>query len=106
MTVIHNKAVRDRIPEIIEKDDKKPVVKILNDEEFLGELEKKLREEVEEYLINRKVEELIDLEEVLLRILELRHISYEEFVNRRLEKKRERGGFESNHFLIRVDVSE
>ena len=45
----YNKLVRDKIPEIIEGNGEKPVTRILNDEEYLKELNTKLQEEVNEY---------------------------------------------------------
>ena len=48
MTTIYNKAIRDKIPELIENSGKRGIVKQLSDEEFLPELEKKLNEEVNE----------------------------------------------------------
>ena len=38
--ILHNKLVRDKIPEIIEKAVKTPVMHILSDEEYTAELEK------------------------------------------------------------------
>ena len=58
--VIYNKAIRDKIPEIIKNSGNSSVVKNLSNEKFLVELEKKLKEEVEEYLENKSVEELTD----------------------------------------------
>ena len=46
--VIYNKVIRDKIPEIIKNSGNSSVVKNLSDEKFLVELEKKLKEEVEE----------------------------------------------------------
>ena len=63
--VIYNKAIRDKIPEIIKNSGNSSVVKNLSDEKFLVELEKKLKEEVEEYLENKSVEELTDIIEVI-----------------------------------------
>ena len=103
MTVIYNKAVRDRIPEIIQRSGKKPIVVTYDDDEYLRVLETKLREEVNEYLDTKEINELVDIEETLLRILELRHIKLEDFTELRLGKKKERGGFESNLFLERVE---
>ena len=42
MEKIYNKLVRDNIPEIIIQDNRKPVTKILNDDCYKKELEKKL----------------------------------------------------------------
>ena len=44
----YNKAIRDKIPEIIRNSGSKPNVKSLSDDEFLIEMEKKLDEEVAE----------------------------------------------------------
>ena len=43
------KLVRDRIPEIIIADGKKPITRILDNDEYLRELDKKLNEEIAEY---------------------------------------------------------
>ena len=43
---IYNKLVRDNIPEIMIKNGAKPVTKILSDDEYLNELNKKLQEEL------------------------------------------------------------
>lgn len=45
MRAIHNKLVRNKIPEIIKNAGKTPVTLILSDEEYLSELDKKLNEE-------------------------------------------------------------
>ena len=37
---VYNKLVRDRIPEIINNDNRKAIVKILNDDDYLKELNK------------------------------------------------------------------
>ena len=59
MEKIYNKLVRDKIPEIIENDGEKPIVRVLNDNEYKKELEKKLKEEYEEFLIrNPDVEKI------------------------------------------------
>ncbi len=45
----YNKAIRDKIPEIIEQSGSKCNVKTLSDEQFLSKLEEKISEEVPEY---------------------------------------------------------
>lgn len=99
MTKYH-KAIRDKIPEIIEKDGYTCNVETLSDEEFLIQIEKKLSEEVVEYQNDKKPEELADILEVIYRIAKLRGISKEELENIRIKKLEERGGFEKNLFLI------
>ena len=46
----YKKLVRDKIPEIIEKDNLVPICRTLNDKEYQIELNKKLVEEVKEYI--------------------------------------------------------
>ena len=45
-----NKLVRDKIPEIIKNNNETPITRILSDEEYKIELEKKLYEEYQEVL--------------------------------------------------------
>ena len=61
MEKIYNKLVRDRIPEIIEADGRKCETVILSDEEYIAALDKKLSEELAEYLESGSLEELADL---------------------------------------------
>lgn len=94
------KAVRDRVPEIIRGSGRECTVKVLTDPEFLLELEKKLAEELEEYLESKTLEELADLLEVIYRVAELRGSSKEILEALRMKKRQERGGFEKNLFLL------
>ena len=96
----YNKAIRDKIPEIIEKDGYDCNVEALSDEKFLVEIEKKLSEEVVEYQKDRKPEELADILEVIYRIAKLKGISKEELEKIRINKIEKRGAFEKNLFLI------
>ena len=100
----YNKAIRDKIPEIIQKDGHSCNVKTLSDEKFLEHLEKKLSEEVAEYQNDKNPEELADILEVIYRIAQLKGVSKEELEKIRIKKSEERGGFEKNLFLI--DTSE
>ena len=96
----YNKAIRDKIPEIIAESGKKFNLKQLDDTSFLAELEKKLTEEVNEYSESKDVEELADLLEVIYRISELRGVSSDELDEIRKDKAEKRGKFDSNLFLI------
>ncbi len=96
----YNKAIRDNIPEIIQKSGKSCNVKILPDEQFLVEIEKKLSEEIAEYQNDKKPEELADILEVIYKIAQLKGISEEELEKIRIKKLEERGRFEKNLFLI------
>ena len=96
----YNKLVRDNIPEIMVKNGAKPVVRVLTDEEYLKELNKKLLEEVNEYLDSGDILELADIEEVILAILDVKNVKREEFENKRKEKVLKRGAFKEKLFLI------
>lgn len=96
----YNKAIRDRIPEIIEKAGKKCSVKKLNDKEFLPYIEQKIIEESDEYFSSRSVEELADLLEVIYRVAELKGISRDNLMKICKNKREERGGFSKNLLLI------
>lgn len=100
MMTEYNKAIRDNIPVIIKKSGNECSVKTLSDDEFLKELEKKLREEIEEYLDNSSVEELADIVEVIERISQLKGVSFDELERIRQKKGDERGRFKNNLFLI------
>ena len=89
------KLVRDRIPEIIIADGKEPIVRTLNQDEYLKELDIKLNEEVAEYQIDKSIEEMADVLEVLYAICEARGYSVEELEAVRKEKKDARGAFEN-----------
>lgn len=104
--VTYNKAIRDKIPEIIQKDNYSCNVKTLSDKEFLEKLEEKLSEEVSEYQNDKNPEELADILEVIYRIAELKGVSKEELEKIRIKKVKERGGFEENLFLVDTTKSD
>lgn len=97
--VTHNKLVRDRIPEIIEKSGKTAVFRTLSDEEYLKMLDQKLTEELDEYLSDKSMEEIADLLEVVCAVVKARGSSMEEVEKIRLSKREKRGGFEERIFL-------
>ena len=95
----YNKLVRDKIINIIEADGRKAQYIILNNEEYKEELNKKLQEEVKEYLEDNCVEELADIVEVIYGILEAKNISLEEFEKVRQDKVERRGAFHKRIYL-------
>jgi len=98
--VIYNKAVRDKIQNIIKKSGNSCSVKTLSDEEFLIKLEEKLLEEILEYQQSKSIEELVDILELIYRISKLKGTSSERLEEIRKKKARKRGAFEKNLFLI------
>lgn len=96
---VYNKLVRDKIPDIIKSEGRTVKTKILNKDEYRNELNKKLQEEVKEYLEDNNVEELADIVEVIYGILNSMDISIEKFESVRKEKVKKRGGFQNKIFL-------
>ena len=101
-TITYHKLVRDRIPEIIEKDGKQCVCTILSDEEYLCMLDRKLDEELKEYQESKSMEELADLLEVVRAVASARGSSMEEVEQIRIRKAEKRGGFERRIMLESV----
>lgn len=96
---IYDKLVRDKIIDIIETDGRTAKHRILDNNEYKQELNKKLQEEVKEYLEDNNVEELADIVEVIYGILGSMNISIQEFEEIRLRKKEEKGAFEKRIYL-------
>lgn len=98
----YNKAVRDRIPDIIRASGKECEVKVLAKDEFVEALAQKLQEELDEYRQSGDVAELADLVEVVYAIVEHKGISMADFERLREEKLRARGGFKKRLLLTWV----
>lgn len=98
----HNKLVRDKIPQIIEKDGKTCKTRILSNDEYKENLNLKLHEEFKEYQEINDIEELADMVEVINAILKVNDISLEEFEKIRLDKRNKNGGFDDKIFLEEV----
>lgn len=101
-TITHNKLVRDKIPDIIKFSGKQAVTRVLTDEEYLAELDRKLSEECAEYQADKSLEEMADVLEVLYAIAAARGYSVEELECVRTEKAEKRGGFADKIFLEEV----
>lgn len=95
----YNKLVRDKIPEIIRAEGKECEVKIAEDKEKYELLEKKLMEEVNEFLEDKNIDELADIMEVLFELANELGYSEEDLIRNREEKKGERGGFKEGIVL-------
>jgi predicted house-cleaning noncanonical NTP pyrophosphatase (MazG superfamily) len=103
---IYNKLVRDKITEVIERSGKAFSTRVLSDDEYKQELQKKLHEELEEYLNasddQSAIEELADMLELIHAITAVHNSSIEELEQVRLKKLTDRGGFKHKVFLIEV----
>ena len=100
---IYYKLVRDKIPEIIENAGKIPYTRILDNDEYITELDRKLDEECAEFHKDKNVEELADIMEIVYALAEAIGNSPEELERVRKDKADKRGGFEKKIFLERVD---
>ena len=100
---VYNKLVRDNIEDIMISKGAKPVTRILSEEEYIKELNKKLLEEVNEYLESEEPEEIADIEEVILAILKTKGLSREDIEKIRKDKSSKRGAFDKKLFLERED---
>lgn len=101
-TIVHNKLVRDRIPEIIEGAGKTCATRILPHAEYLAALDAKLTEELAEYQADKSMEELADLLEVMMAVAEARGHSFAEVEAIRRAKAEKRGGFRERIYLESV----
>ena len=101
-TIEYHKLVRDRIPEIIEKDGKACVCSVLSQQDYIALLDQKLNEELAEYQESKSLEELADLLEVIFAVAAARGSSMEKVDKIRLKKKEKRGGFEKRILLESV----
>lgn len=99
---IYNKLVRDRIPEIIKADGKECETEIVRGIEKKELLEKKLLEEVQEYIEDKNLEELADIMEVLFGLANELGYNEEELLKKRNDKLVERGGFKEGIVLKKV----
>lgn len=86
----YNKLVRDKIPENIDsKPGSKSKYRILNDNEYLIELNKKVLEEANEFIEDNSIEELGDLMEEVYEVMKV--------------KSNKKGAFNDKIYLEYVD---
>lgn len=102
----YNKLIRDKIPQIIKRDNAIPKLSILNQKRFVEELKKKLAEEsVELQMASGKKEvlnELSDILEIIQAVARIEKIKWTEIEKKRKVKAKERGGFKKRFFLKEV----
>ncbi len=104
MKYTYNKLVRDKIPENIDSmEGRKANWRIMDDEEYIKELNKKLLEEAHEFIEENAVEELADIMEVIQSIMKAKNISYEELKKVQALKREQKGGFYNRVYLIDVE---
>lgn len=105
MERIYNKLVRDNIPKIIESSGETPITRILSDEEYKSELERKLEEEYHEVLDasgKDRLEELADMIDIIKYLAKVENSTLDEIIAISGEKTLKRGAFEEKIFLEKV----
>ena len=100
----YNKLVRDKIPEEIDSElGRKSKYRILSDDEYLIELDKKVLEEANEFIEENSIEELGDLMEVINAIMKLKGYTMEEVYKVMNDKVGRKGAFNKRIYLEYVD---
>lgn len=105
MERVYNKLIRDNIPNIIKAKGEEPITKVLDDETYKKELEKKLYEEYEEVLEasgEERVEELADMLEIIRSLAKLENKTLDDVIECANIKAEKRGAFEEKVFLEKV----
>lgn len=100
--IVHNKLVRDRIPEIIEASGRTCVTEALPNDAYIQALDAKLNEELAEYQESKSLEELADLLEVMGAVVKARGYTWDDLTRVRKEKRADRGAFDKRIFLKEV----
>lgn len=98
----YNKLVRDNIPNIIKNNGQEPITRILSNEEYKSELEKKLLEECNEVLLSMgsdRIEELADVLEVIIALSKVEGKTLDDVMNVCKTKRLKRGSFDNKIFL-------
>ena len=96
----NKKLVRDKIPEIIRKNEGRiALTHHAADEEYWGKLKEKLQEEVDEFMNDENEEELADILEVIHAICDHKKINPKYLELFRQKKAEERGGFKDKIIL-------
>ena len=103
MNKIYQKLVRDRIPEIIEKDGKEFSVCQVRGERLKEYAMKKLQEEVQEFVENPSAAEAADIMEIMNFICYRLGIHEHTIVAEATSKRILRGGFEMGYILEWVE---
>ena len=97
------KLVRDKIPEIIRESGEIPKVRIANADELDILLRKKIVEEAREFLVSGDTEELVDIQEAIDALLQLRKADTAMIEMQRHSKLLARGGFSKGFVLLMAD---
>jgi predicted house-cleaning noncanonical NTP pyrophosphatase (MazG superfamily) len=96
------KLVRDRIPDLIRRSGREPVVRVLSQDEYLASLDQKLLEEAGELCAadrENRLEEAADVYEVLKAIATTLDLTMADVAAKADQKRHARGGFDARLWL-------
>lgn len=99
----YNQLVRDKTPKIIKKNGMIATTHVAEHDEMFRMLQKKLKEEVSEFMIDESPEELADILEVIYAICENKWFSIEEVEKIREQKRKDKGWFDGRIILDKVE---
>lgn len=100
----YNKLVRDKISEEINNmEGRNATFRIMEDEEYSKELNRKLLEECHEFIEENDPEELADVMEVVEAIAKLKSIQWDEVRKIQEEKRNKKGAFNKKIYLEYVE---
>ena len=100
----YNKLVRDKIPEEINNmEGRNATFRIMEDEEYSKELNRKLLEGCHEFIEENDSEELADVMEVIEAIVELKDIQWDKVRKIQEEKRNKKGAFNEKIYLEYVE---
>ena len=105
MERIYNKLVRDNIPNIIKSKGETPVTRILSEDEYKNELEKKLYEEYKEVIEasgSDRIEELADMLEIINALAKIESKTLDNVILVAEQKNEKSGAFNEKIFLEKV----
>jgi len=101
-TTIHNKLVRDNIPDIIKQNGNTCRTRTLERREFVDCLITKLIEETNEFAEHHTIEELVDMYTVLHALMKAT-FGFHEIAAAATTKRVKNGAFENQVFLISTE---
>jgi predicted house-cleaning noncanonical NTP pyrophosphatase (MazG superfamily) len=97
---VKDKLVRDKIPEIIREKGGNPKIRVASKDELDVLLREKIVEEAKEFLMSGDTEELVDIQEAIDALLELRKADPALVEIQRHSKLLARGGFTEGYVLV------
>ena len=104
MIYTYNKLVRDKIPQNIDNiEGRKATWRVMDNREYMQELNKKLLEESNEFIEENSVEELADVMEVIEAIMKAQNIKWEDVRKIQDNKRAKKGSFNDKIYLEYVE---